>query len=345
MIQNFRIAACSVLGVWGCLFALEIQGNYYADEDRELFLMPRSAALGGADAALSSSALPLGNPANLTVDSMRNIALAYAGYYQNSFSTSSLSYTGMIDNGSALGVSISYLLVPDIELHPDTNYQANVPTVNASDLFFRVSYGTVLWRLSNEIALHGGAAINGEKRNLIEYTGYGIGADAGLNLFFDLKRIASNAATGIMVENITRSYIRWSSDYAEFAYPHIRLSLGWQQYLPYLYGKYSFYYVSPDLLSNEGINSYSNSTDTGTADRIPEVKTIMENPALLFSAGREGFEYTLMNVLSFRIGLRAGSWSFGGGLHLLHDRAGIDFAYLSNDLAPTYKLSVNYRWQ
>jgi hypothetical protein len=38
------------------------------------------------------------------------------------------------------------------------------------------------------------------------------------------------------------------------------------------------------------------------------------------------------------------SFSFGAGLCLMKNRAGIDFAYLTHELAPTYKLSVNFKW-
>jgi hypothetical protein len=70
----------------------------------------------------------------------------------------------------------------------------------------------------------------------------------------------------------------------------------------------------------------------------------MSNPSLLFSDARWGAEYTIMKTVSLRVGYTGSNVSFGGGVHFLRNRASIDFAYLENDLAPTYKLSVNYRW-
>ncbi len=344
MHAKLKSTALVVLCVSGCLWA-EVTGNYYADENQELFLMPKSAALGGADMALGRSSQPLGNPANLPTDSLRDVSLSYANYYQNSFSTSAASYMGPIDDRSAISVSVSYFLVPGIEIYSDTVIPANVPTASASDILLRVGYGITALRLSNSAVLNAGAAINAERRGLIDYTGYAIGADGGANLLLDFKQIASKAAVGLMIQNLTTSYIRWSGDYQEYAYPHVFLGLGWQQDIPYLYGKYSLHYVSPDLLGNEGVNSTTSETDSsGNTTSVPIYKSIMSNPSLLFSDARWGAEYTIMKTVSLRVGYTGSNVSFGGGVHFLRNRASIDFAYLENDLAPTYKLSVNYRW-
>ncbi len=338
------LKTASLFALWfaGCLYA-QVAGNYYADDNRDIYMLPKSAALGGADMALGRSAQPLSNPANLPTDSIRDVALSYADYFQNSYSTSSASYMGPIDGRSAIGVSVSYLLVPGIELYSDTVIPANIPTASASDILLRIGYGITLLHLSSSVALNAGAAVNAERRGLIDYTGYGIGADGGVNLLFDFRRIAANAAAGLTVDNMTTSYIRWSGDYQEYAYPHAYLGLGWHQEIPYLYGEYSLHYVSPDLLSNEGVNTTANITDSSGSETVPNTQNIMSNPSLLF-LGRWGAEYTLMKVVSVRVGLYDGYISFGGGIHFLRDRASIDFAYLQNDLAPTYKLSVNYRW-
>jgi len=182
MREKLKTATFILLLCSGCLWA-EVIGNYYADEDQELFLLPNSAALGGADMALGRSAQPLGNPANLPIDSVRDVSLSYAGYFQNSFTTSTASYMGPIDNRSALSVSVSYFLIPGIELYSDTVIPANVPTASASDVLFRVGYGITALRLSNNVVLNAGAAINAERRGLIDYTGYDIGADGGVNLY------------------------------------------------------------------------------------------------------------------------------------------------------------------
>jgi len=343
MREKLKTVSFIVLWLSGCLFA-QVVGNDYADDNLDIFLLPKSAALGGADMALDRSAQPLGNPANLPTDSMREVSLSYADYFQNTYSTSSVSYMGPIDGRSAIGISISYLLVPGIELYSDTVIPANVPTASASDILLRVGYGFTLLQLSNTVAVNAGAAINAERLGLIDYTGYEIGADGGVNFLFDFRQIAANAAAGLTVNNMTTSYIRWSGDYQEYAYPHVYLGLGWHQAIPYLYGEYSLHYVSPDLLSNEGVNTTANITDSSGSETVPGTQSIKSNPSLLLSSARWGAEYTLMKVVSVRVGLNDGYFSFGGGIHFLRNRASIDLAYLQNDLAPTYKLSVTYRW-
>ena len=345
MRQNFLSALILVVGNCGALFAAGIQGNYYADQNREVFLLPRSAAMAGSDIALFRSAGPLGNPANLPADSLKEASLAYAGYFQNTYSTAGLTYIGPVDSRSSIGVSASYILVPGIELHPDTSVAGNERMATGSDFFFRVSYGRKLLELGDRIEVNAGAALNGERHDDVDWTGYGIGMDAGANITYKLEDIGSKAALGLIIENLTTSYTDWSAGYKEFAYPHARVGLGWQSELTYLYGRLSVSYLSPDLFSNEGINSYQTaSADLNSSVQVPEFKRVATNPAMLILAAHAGVEYTIMNRISFRVGIYNGSPSFGAGLHLMQDRAGFDFAYISNDLAPAYKLSVNFRW-
>lgn len=339
----FLFPAC----VCGSLFAGDIKGNYYADANREIFLFPKSAALAGSDMAISRSASPLGNAATLPSDSAKELALAYAGYFQNTYSTGALSYIGPVDKSSCIGISASYMLIPGIEIYNDTIVPENVPTKTSSDFFFRISYGRNLIRLGEQGGVTVGAAINTERLNLIGWTGYGIGADIGLDVFYHFKDRGSVATAGMVIENLTTSFTRWSSEYKEYAYPHVRVGLGWQKELAYIYGKLSLTYLTPDLLTNEGINNYgSDSLDENNTVQSPAVKMVASHPIMLFLGGRCGAEYTIMNTISFRVGVNItdGTVSFGGGLRLFRNRAGFDFAYLNNDLASTYKLSVNYKW-
>jgi hypothetical protein len=327
------------------LYAAGVTGNYYADLDREIFLLPKSAAMAGSDMTVTRSAVSFSNPAGLAADSIKEISLAYAGYLQNSYSTSVLSYVGPVDNVSCIGISASYILVPGIEFHDDTIVPVNVPVKSSSDLFVRISYGRKILQFGKKYELSAGVAVNTERRNLIGWTGYGIGTDAGINLSCYFKEIASVATAGVVVENLTTSFTYWSSEYKEYSYPHMRLGLGWQQDIRYLYGKLSLSYLSPDLFSNEGINHYGSESLDGTNDiERPAVQRVATHPLMLFLGARGGIEYSIMNTISFRVGIKQGSMSFGGGLYLFHNHAGFDFAYLDHQLAPTYKLSVNFRW-
>jgi len=337
----FLFSAC----VCGSLFA-GTEGNYYADANREIFLLPKSAAMAGSDMAISRSASPLSNAATLPIDSIRELSLAYAGYFQNTYSTGALSYVGPVDGKSSIGVSASYVLIPGIEIYDDTIVPANIQTKTGSDFFFRISYGRKLMRFGERITVTAGAAINAERRNLVGWTGYGIGADAGLNVLYEAKRWGV-ATAGMVVENLTTNYTHWSSGYKEYAYPHMRMGLGWQKELAYIYGKLSLTYLTPDLLSNEGINAYSSdSLYDNYYVESPDIDRVATHPLMLFIGGRGGAEYTIMNTISFRAGvdMKDGTISFGGGLRLFSNRAGFDFAYLDHDLAPTYKLCVLFKW-
>lgn len=332
----------------GSLSAGETEGNYYADANREIFLMPKSAAMAGSDMAINRSASPLSNAASLPGDSMRELSLAYAGYFQNTYSTGSLSYVGPVDDKSSIGVSASYFIVPDIEIYGpgDTAVPVNIQTKTGSDLFFRISYGRKLFRFGERVTVTAGAAINAERRNLVGWTGYGMGADAGFNVLYAAKKWGM-ATAGIVVENLTTNYTHWSSEYKEYAYPHLRMGLGWQKDIAYIYGKLGMTYCTPDLLTNEGINAYgSDSLNDMYYVESPDIKRIATHPLMLFIGGRGGAEYTIMNTISFRVGVdfKSGTISFGGGLRLFSNRAGFDFAYLDHDLASTYKLSVLFKW-
>jgi hypothetical protein len=65
--------------------------NYYSDINRGLFSLPRSTDVAGSDFVFSRDGTPQVNPANLAFDSLSEISCAYAGFYQDIFSTSVLS--------------------------------------------------------------------------------------------------------------------------------------------------------------------------------------------------------------------------------------------------------------
>jgi hypothetical protein len=348
-----RKAACITI-LAGCLCSAAAEGavgNYYADINRELLVVPRSSAMAGADITFFRGSSPLSNPANLANDSVKEASLTYASYLQNTFSTCGVSFLGPIDSRSSFGISMGYVLIPDIKITDAANpfvYPSRTET--SSDLFFRAGYGRKVVSFNDRIHLQAGIAINAERRNLIDWTGYGIGTDFGADVVFS----DYDAVLGVVVENITGSYTHWSSNYKEFSYPHMRVGLGWQPEFSYIYGKLTACFLSSDLLTNEGMNSFvddsmqvsSDTYENSLRHTTPYFKRIYTNPLMLFS-GRYGVEYTIMNTVAFRIGYNASimNFTFGGGLNLLQNRAGIDFAYLSNELAPTYKICMNFRWR
>jgi hypothetical protein len=334
-----------------CLFctlqALDIEGSRYLDLNKELYVMPRSSAMGGSDMSLVRSAQPMSNPANLSGDSVHIVELAYAGFYNNAFSTSALSYLSPIDAKSSFGVSLSYLLVPGILIDNDTIFSGIED--QAYELYFRAGYGRTLLNIGDQIVLSAGGALNGERMDLIGEIGYSIALDIGTSLVLPQYGIAVSA----LLENATSSYVHWGSESKYYAYPHGRVGIGWERAFPYIYGRLKATYLSPDLLSNEGINSYMRDSINIGDDfdpnykyfKRPEKTRLLKNPYLPLW-GRYGAEYAIMNRIAFRLGYcpLTANFTFGAGFGFLENRAGIDFAYLTHELAPTYKLSVNFKW-
>jgi hypothetical protein len=337
-IVAFLLSACA------CSFATNY--NEYADLNRELMLLPASASLAGADLSLSSGACFGSCPSNLPFDSLNNLSLSYANFFQNTFSTSLLSFSGPADSGGGIGITAGYVYIPDIEDNRNTVTTESNTLIydykikNCSDIFFRFGYGH-LFSLNSRLIISAGVAANARRTRLIDYSGYGLGLDGGAKL---LDR-QSGVSAVLQMENITSHYTYWSKDYRVYSYPHLRLGLGIDRNIPYIYGRIRIGYTSPDLLSNEGIN-YSK-TETDTNDQKIEVlfkKKVYKNPELLFNDGRLGLEYTIMNRVALRAGLSQGKINFGAGLKLFSNRAGLDFAYTIHQLAGTYQVSMMYRW-
>ncbi len=345
--DSVRIMKKSVLFIL-CICSLaasKTKFNEYADINRELMLLPVSAALGGADLSISSGASFGSSPANLCNDTINSIELSYANFYQNTFSTSILSFSGPTSEHSGIGITTGYVYIPDIEDNRESilnnnNIFESKKITNASDLYMRFSYG-YRFDLNSFWGLSAGAAANARRVRLIDFTGYGLGLDAGIRLY----NKANGLSAVIEIENAVSNYTYWSKDYREYSYPHLRGGVGWEKDIPYIYGRIRMCYATPDLLSNEGINYYTITTDTSDQDvEEPLQKKVGTNPELLIYDGRIGFEYNIMNRLAFRIGLSNAKFNFGAGLQFLSNKAGLDFAYTIHQLAGTYQISMMYRW-
>jgi hypothetical protein len=320
--------------------------NEYADINRELMLLPASIGMGGADLSLSSGATSGSSPSNLPYITKNMIHLSYANYFANAFSSSIVSFAGPVGVGGGFGITAGYLYIPDIEYTRDNQNENNnnleySPDIrSASDIYIRFGYG-YKFNLSKNWSVGVGASVNARRNNLNEYRGYGIGMDGGLRAFHK----STGFSSVFLVENITSNYTYWSKTYKEYSYAHIRIGIGWQKEFEYLYGRINVGYTSPDLLSNEGINYYRDEKDTINSNvKIPEKKSVSKNPEMIFSNGKIGLEYTILNTVAIRTGVSQGKFNLGAGLNLFSDRAGFDFAYTRHEIAGTYQVSLFYKW-
>ena len=351
------------MGILFCAFgaADSIQGRYYSDNTRELFYLPRSASVAGADYVFAHDGTPQVNPANLAFDSLSEISLSYASYYQNTFSTSILSYAGSIDAVSGFGISMSYLYVPDIRGTQNLSTEADGTPIyddrkfqysTYSDIFFHAGYGRRLIT-SRKLELTAGVGINAQRQRLAfnEYRGYSMGLDGGLAVDFP----GPGVRVSLACDNITTQYTRWSADYSEIAYPHLRLGAGWQKELPYIYGRVQIQYKTLDLLGNEGADAIQFSTllttdEAGSSNpnqlsgEKPAIAGVNGNPVLLALFGSLGIEYVIKDVFSIRVGGNMeNKLAFGCGVNLLRRRLCFDASYAMHELAPTYQIGVTYR--
>ena len=334
--------------------------NYYSDINRGLFSLPKSTDVAGSDFVFSRDGTPQVNPANLAFDSLSEISCAYAGFYQDIFSTSVLSYATRLTKNSGLGFSLSYLYNPDI---PYTNGfltenigGADIPVYDSSriayhsesQIFFHLGYGQK-YSLFSGVEVAAGLGMNAQRYNLPPYRGYGIGCDAGASLDF----VKQGVRMAVECENITTNYLRWTPGYSEEAYPHAYFGVGWRKEIPYLYGRVQIQFKSLDMLGNEGVNSsIDSSADTATFS-LPSKKHFTKDPLYFLLNGAYGLEYTVMNVLALRIGIPVGDsygtdWSriaFGCGVNLMKRKLSLDFAYVTHELAGSYQVGLTYYWQ
>ncbi len=349
-----------ILGVTSVLGA---DWNYYSDNTREMFVLPRGASLGASDIVFTRDGASESNAAAAPFDSANDLTLSYASYYQNTFSTSILSYAGVIDRVSGFGVSLSYLYDPGIPGTQNLDVASDGTPVwdptrftysTESILAFHAAYGRA-FPFSRRFELGLGAALNAVRHALPfgEYRGYGMGLDAGMLLDFPRPEIR----LGLLCENITSQYTRWSAAYSEKAYPHLFLGLGWEKDIPYIYGHIKINYKTLDMLSNQGATSINSSSvfgglDSATASEQnlpvptdePDVPKLQNDPWWFLLSGNVGLEYRIMDVVAVRVGhSMVNAWTFGCGIALFKKQVALDFACLTHELAPTYQLSVTYR--
>jgi hypothetical protein len=327
------------------VFAENSVESDYDQINRAIITSPRSASLNGADLSLNDGAYAGASPSNLVKDSSSSLQFSYANYFGNALSSSVLSYVNSISSRSAFSVTTGYIYIPDIKdnHNSDTNESGEplyTTITSCSQVHFKAGFGLSLVN-DKPFRVSAGVALNASRNRLIDYTGYGIGVDLGSS--FLLPALGLSAV--LLVENVFGSYTYWSSSYSERGRQHVRLGIGWEKNIDYIYGKIKLGYTSPDLLSNEGINGYEvDEVNNKLVIEDPKKYTLRKNPELIVLGGKLGLEYTIMQIVAVRCGVAQDRFSFGAGLLLFGQRAGIDFAYMIHSLPGTYQFSLSYKW-
>ncbi|HEX2955846.1 MAG TPA: hypothetical protein VHO70_03405 [Chitinispirillaceae bacterium] len=330
------------------IFAENTIESAYDQINRSIIISPKSAAFSGADLSLSDGAYAGASPSNLIKDSINSLQFSYANYFGDALSSSALSYVNSISNRSAFSVTTGYIYIPDIQdnrnLATDENgdpvFNKPVTITSCSQIHFKAGFGLSLV-IDKPFLVSAGVALNASRNRLVDYTGYGIGMDLGSTFMFP----AQGLSAVLLVENVFGSYTHWSSSYSERGRQHVRLGIGWEKAIDYFYGRLKLGYTSPDLLSNEGINGFEvDEVNDELVIEKPRKYTLSKNPELIVLGGRLGLEYTIMQIVAVRCGVARDRFSFGAGLSLFRQRAGIDFAYMIHSLPGTYQFSLSYKW-
>jgi hypothetical protein len=271
--------------------------------------------------------------------------MSYAGYFKNAYSSSLLSYHTPVDSVSGFGLSLCYLYIP-IEITTgldvdDAGYPIADPSMfsysSSSDIMVNIVYARQIISRPR-LNLAAGARISGLRKRLPQERGYGIGLDGGVEA--ELKPV--NIRISLFVEDMSTNVIYWDKYYSDISLPSIRLGIGWQDEIPYIYGSIGLYYSSPDVLGEERV-WLKKDAETGESDLVSGNETSDRIKSFLYM-GHYGGEYVIRNVVALRGGFSSGRGTFGAGINLFESCLSVDFSYLSSELSGSYLVSASYRW-
>lgn len=322
--------------------------NYYSNINTALYGVPEYWATGGSDITFSDHGLAISNPAVLSLNEGARLLVGYTGFYKNTFSTTNASFVTSVNEKIRFAAGVSYLLIPDIEItdnlisdefgHPAEDVSSSkFKYESSSETFINISLGYNILEKKN-YTLSAGASVHAMRRRLLDWTGYGIGAD--LAVAIELSKL--NLRFSILGNDIGANYVNWSSSYSEYSGTKLRIGIGYSKDIPYIYGRIKITYKSPDLLGNEGVSYVAINNE----EQDPKSGSVKDNPELVFTAASYGLDYLIKDVVALRVGLdEIKRFSFGAGLNLFSRSLGFDFAYtLPYGLAGTYAMSISYNW-
>ena len=325
----------------GAISSVSAEKSIYGSENRFLFSSPEYLAGGEAKNALSAEPIPANNPASTILAERTAFFAGYTGFWNNSFWTGNTYATLKIDSLSAFSAFVGYLSIPRIDsVSQRFEFDGAPPTyeiteVSSSELSVNLNYARKILDFER-FNLSLGVSLNVMRRRLIEWTGYGIGADLGV--LFSTNR---GNHVGFQIDNITTQYTHWSSEYHENVLPQGFISYGFSKELNSNLGLQLFY-RSPDLFGNRVVASTLGKNSVFDEDEIKS-GSLRKNPQNIFTAAGYGTEILIKQVVSLRAGITdTHKLTFGGGVNLFQ-RAAVDFAYIySSALDGTYGVSLRF---
>ena len=313
--------------------------NYYSDYNRSIYSTPRSRALGESDLAITTDATPNALSASIAKVDGTVIYAGYTGFYQNLFGATTLFFTTPIDTVQSVGASLSYMMIPGVDSVSATDNGSGIPLdisiqeKTSSEIYFNMNYGRKI-KGFDKVSLYAGGAIHFKRVRLIDWTGYGIGADVSF-----LSSFNNGINVALKMNNFFTEYTYWSGKYKENGLPRIFFAFGFDRDFTEKFGL-AVTYKSPDLFGNSGVGGNAFSTD-GQFSGEPIKLSVRSNPQILFTAASYGTEFLISKIVSLRAGFSdTHMLSFGGGVKLFK-KWDIDFVYThSNSLEGTYSLGT-----
>jgi hypothetical protein len=323
------------------IFYVYAEKSIYGNENRFLFASPEYFALGEAKNALSSEPIPANNPASLILAKKTAFFAGYTSFYNNSLWAGNTYATLKADSANVAGVFVGYIYIPDtdstrqiIPFEGATPDYEIIPS-SSSELSINLIFARNIFSFER-FNLSVGGSLNMTRRRLIEWAGYGIGADLGV--LFSTNR---GNFVSFQIDNVATHYTRWSKNYSENTLPQCFLSYGYSKKANENIS-FNLLYRSPDLFGNSGVVANTFGEESAFEDNIHS-GSVAKNPQNLFVAAGYGAEFFIKSIVALRIGLSdSHKLTFGGGIYLF-ERAYVDFAYVySSALDGTYGVSLKF---
>ena len=291
----------------------------------------RSAALGSATLAVEGDYLGLStNAYQLSQAKYMWASFSHTAYYEDT----KYDYASMVIplfNNQGLGVAFSRFGadgIPDIKDGEPLPEGSNYRTFSIADWVFSLAWGRrILDRLDLGIAFH-------VLYRDMDQSGWGFRGDASARY-----QIKDDFYVAGLLKGWTSSAASWESGEFEYSSPEFYLALSYGLPVPYLYGKFNFYWQSAGLFHHD-YRDLDFDEDTHGGERI------WEDPLDWLSGGRGGVEFAFDFGLKLRIGLSSfttfKSVTAGAGLTIMNFLV-VDYAFESHPVfSPVHRVSISF---
>jgi hypothetical protein len=328
MFRSFSFRAMLFLGLFGLLLPASASATKYSADFMTKGTGARPLAMGGAFTAVSDDADALFfNPGALARLESSGLSLMHSERFGGLVQVDHAGYHRAVDlygRSASIGISVLRVGVDNIVFTGSPEEHGWVPEdeddeFSAEDID-QLDIDTSLFRTvsDQEWAILGvyssllgewslGGSVKVIYQSVGEYNSFGFGLDAGVMT----PRFMGGMRAGLKLQDITGTYIAWSTGVSEFVAPSIRPGLSWEGALGNL---------GADLLLAADFEiRFENYEEAATY----HAGSLSFDPHL-------GMELWLVRAVAIRLGLDGEAWTAGGGLRLSGERGVLPWDFLSN---------------